>query len=107
MGSWAPPAGGSLTGRLALFSLKRRNELDVAAGALALTALGRNRAEALVRSHRLWEAYLDQNFDLPPDHLHDPAMRMEHFIGPELREKLAAELEQPDTDPHGRAIPPE
>ena len=37
---------------------------------------------------------------------HDPAMRMEHFLGPGLQDELASELRQPGTDPHGRAIPP-
>ncbi len=71
-----------------------------------LTAPGRKLARSLVRAHRLWEAFLEKNLDLPPDHLHDPATRMEHFIGPGLQEELAAELDEPRTDPHGRAIPP-
>ena len=71
-----------------------------------LTDEGRLRARSLVRGHRLWEAYLDRNFDLPADHLHEPATRMEHFLDPALQQELAAELEQPGIDPHGRAIPP-
>jgi Mn-dependent DtxR family transcriptional regulator len=53
----------------------------------------------------LWEAYLDENFDLPADHLHEPASHIEHFIGPNLQDKLSESLDRPDRDPHGRPIP--
>ncbi|WP_152051180.1 metal ABC transporter permease [Tautonia marina] len=76
-------------------------------GELTLTDRGRAEASELVRAHRLWESYLSTHFDLPPDHLHDPAERLEHFIGPGLRAELDAALEAPAADPHGRIIPPE
>jgi ABC-type Mn2+/Zn2+ transport system permease subunit len=76
------------------------------AGALTLTEAGRNAARNLVRAHRLWESYLDTHFDLPRDHLHDAAERMEHFLDPQLQEELAAELADRAVDPHGKAIPP-
>ncbi|HMC12425.1 MAG TPA: iron chelate uptake ABC transporter family permease subunit, partial [Pirellulaceae bacterium] len=75
-------------------------------GALQLTSAGRAAARSLIRAHRLWESYLDTHFDLPRDHLHDAAERMEHFLGTELQEELAAELADRATDPHGKAIPP-
>lgn len=74
-------------------------------GGLQLTETGRTRARSLVRSHRLWEAFMEKHFDLPPDHLHAPASRVEHYIGPELQDKLKEELRAPDVDPHGRQIP--
>lgn len=76
-------------------------------GELVLTDAGRARAAKLVRFHRLWEAYMGENFDIPTDHLHAAAERMEHFIGPELSEELLNELAQSDRDPHGRPIPSE
>lgn len=72
----------------------------------ALTDGGRTRAQSLVRAHRLWEAYLGEHFELPLDHLHDAAERIEHFLGPKLQEQLASELSAPSRDPHGRDIPP-
>jgi ABC-type Mn2+/Zn2+ transport system permease subunit len=93
---------------LALGQLRRGEFVSVSeTGALALTDRGRAEARELVRAHRLWESYLSTHFDLPPDHLHDPAERLEHFIGPGLRAELAADLQAPDADPHGRSIPPE
>jgi ABC-type Fe3+-siderophore transport system permease subunit len=94
-------------GWLAELLLLRKGQVKRSPATLLLTDLGRGRAEAIVRAHRLWESYLGQHFPLPADHLHDPAERMEHFIGPQLQEQLASELQQPDTDPHGRAIPPQ
>jgi hypothetical protein len=77
-----------------------------AAGELHLTDAGRAAARNLVRAHRLWESYLDTHFDLPRDHLHDAAERMEHFLDPQLQQELAAELADRAVDPHGKAIPP-
>jgi ABC-type Mn2+/Zn2+ transport system permease subunit len=74
-------------------------------GDLALTGAGRSAARGLVRAHRLWESYLDAHFDLPRDHLHDAAERMEHYLDPELADELAAELADRSVDPHGKAIP--
>ncbi|GIW74295.1 MAG: manganese ABC transporter permease [Phycisphaerales bacterium] len=66
---------------------------------LALTEPGRRKAQELVRRHRLWEAYLVQRAGLPPDHVHDPAQRLEHI-------EQAQPPQHEPTDPHGRAIPP-
>ncbi|MDP7014425.1 MAG: iron dependent repressor, metal binding and dimerization domain protein, partial [Pirellulaceae bacterium] len=55
---------------------------------------------------RLWESYMAKHFDLPPDHLHDAAERVEHFLDPSMRSQLAEEVPSA-TDPHGRAIPAE
>jgi len=91
---------------LAFARLRRRGWIEaLSSGFWRLTAAGRREAEAVVRSHRLWEAFLGQNFELPIDHLHAPATRIEHFIGPELQTELAAQLEEPHTDPHGKQIP--
>ena len=72
-----------------------------------LTEQGRRIARRLVRSHRLWESYLQKHFTLPDDHLHHSAERVEHFIGSEVRDALSRELDSPDMDPHGKAIPSE
>lgn len=98
------PAG--LSVRWAQFRLRRQNLVETAAdGRLALTPNGRRAAESVVRAHRLWERYLGAHFDLPLDHLHEAAERLEHFLGPELQARLDRELEHPGVDPHGRPIP--
>lgn len=93
--------------RLAVWRLRRRGELQLAGGALQLTDSGRTAASKLIRSHRLWEAYLAKHFELPPDHLHESAHRVEHYLDPEIRGQLSADLNEPAKDPHGRSIPDE
>ena len=39
---------------------------------------GRAEARKLVRAHRLWESYMAEHFELPEDHLHETAERVEH-----------------------------
>ena len=99
-------AGGGLTAWLAAPRLWWRGEVrPVPGGRLRLTPRGRQSAQSLVRSHRLWEAFLGEHFQLPLDHLHESAERVEHFIGPKLQERLATDLHQPGRDPHGKEIP--
>ncbi|MEX2288097.1 MAG: metal ABC transporter permease, partial [Planctomycetaceae bacterium] len=98
---------GPVLTRLALWRLTRKGRVKVDAAGYHLTDAGRESARRLVRSHRLWESYLGRHFNLPDDHLHEPASRVEHYIDPQLREELAAELDRPARDPHGREIPAE
>lgn len=93
-------------GRLARWHLLWRGWVSRDAwGRLLLSPGGRDAARRLVRAHRLWESYLDMHFDLPRDHLHEAAERMEHFLTPSLQEDLAKELADRTLDPHGRTIP--
>ncbi len=96
---------GPLLTRLTVWDVRRRGLVTVADGMYRLTAAGRDVARSLVRAHRLWETYLQKHFDLPADHLHAAAHRAEHFIDPDVREELAAELDAPGQDPHGTKIP--
>lgn len=98
--------GGGILPWLALVGLRFRGEVTRQGAAIGLTSTGRGRARRIVRSHRLWEAYLVQYLNLPADHVHEPAMRMEHFIGAPLEQQLASNITANETDPHGRAIPP-
>jgi hypothetical protein len=98
--------GGSVSSWLALPRLVWLGQLRATKrGRLSLTSSGRQAAQSLVRSHRLWEAFLGEHFQLPLDHLHESAERVEHFIGPALQERLASDLHQPERDPHGKEIP--
>jgi len=54
-----------------------------------LTEPGLRRAQTLVRSHRVWESYLVNELKFAPDHVHEPSDRMEHFLTPDLTEKIA------------------
>jgi manganese/zinc/iron transport system permease protein len=114
---------GPMLGRLALRGLVRAGELERAPrgtrGANAgdasgagdavgyqMTSDGRHAARQLVRSHRLWEGFLVQHLNLPPDHVHAPAERLEHVTSAAMREELDERMERPATDPQGKVIPP-
>lgn len=95
-----------MTTRLALWQLRLNGQIAHSrSGSIELNEKGRAHAQSLVRAHRLWESFLEQQFDLPLDHLHEPAERIEHYLGPELLAQVAGELTMPQLDPHGRAIP--
>jgi ABC-type Mn2+/Zn2+ transport system permease subunit len=108
--SWpqcAVALGGGPAAWLSVLAARRRGRVRVVSGlGVELTERGRESARSLVRSHRLWEAFLVEYFDLPLDHLHAPAERVEHYIGPQLQESLAAAVHATAVDPHGREIPP-
>lgn len=100
------PEPSSWTGSLARWHLVRKGLVQAAATGDQLTEAGHRLAQDVVRSHRLWESYMARHFDLPGQQLHATAERVEHFLDPNLQAELAAELDQPETDPHGKSIPP-
>ena len=75
------------------------------AGALTLTAAGRDRARALLRRHRLVERHLTDvlGFDWP--RAHAEADKLEHRVSAETAQALAEQLGNPVTCPHGNPIP--
>ncbi len=91
---------------LALRSLRRRGLLLESGGLVRLSEAGRVAARGLVRSHRLWESYLERRAQVPPDHVHELAARLEHVSDESLAERLSRNLGDPGRDPHGREIPP-
>src|SRR5687768_12248467 len=66
---------GHLTATFAGRDLLRRGQVVRSNGGLRLTDAGRDAARQLVRSHRLWEGYLQKHLNLPADHVHAPAER--------------------------------
>jgi manganese/zinc/iron transport system permease protein len=91
--------------RLALKRLFKNGLIVAESSSVRLSGKGRDLAQNLVRSHRLWEAYMARHFVPPGDHLHAAAEQVEHFLSPELQSELATELDQPEIDPHGKSIP--
>lgn len=70
-----------------------------------LTPRGWQRAASIVRNHRLWELYLTNAVEIPPDHVHDDAERIEHILGEETVRHLERRLGHATIDPHGKMIP--
>ena len=103
----AAPPPTTLRGRAAGLWLRAAGDIERTAAGWRLTPRGRRDAEMVVRSHRLWEAWLGRHVELPTDHLHPPAEWVEHHLGAAVRQRIEAELGAVSSDPHGSEIPPE
>lgn len=98
--------GGGWQALSAVAAARWRGAVRESPQGLELTPHGREAARALVRAHRLWESYLVEQLGFAPDHVHEPAERMEHYLGDGLQAAIAADLGHAASDPHGREIPP-
>jgi DtxR family Mn-dependent transcriptional regulator len=72
---------------------------------LVLTEKGRERAESVVRRHRLAERFLVDVVGLPWHLAHVEAGRWEHVISDEVEARFVELLGNPSTCPHGNPIP--
>ena len=71
-------------------------------GEWELTDVGRKRATSIIRTHRLWEVYLDKHFPQDKHQLHHAASRLEHVTTDEMQSALGDATH----DPHGSKVPP-
>jgi ABC-type Mn2+/Zn2+ transport system permease subunit/Mn-dependent DtxR family transcriptional regulator len=74
-------------------------------GEIQLTESGKQKANHLVRAHRLWETFLVEELGLKPDQIHEEAERFEHHLSEEEINEVDRNLGYPKTDPHGSPIP--
>src|SRR6201996_7846308 len=74
-------------------------------GAVTLTESGRRAALAMVRRHRLLEAFLVTELGYSWDEVHDEAEVLEHAVSDQLVARIDAKLGFPQRDPHGDPIP--
>lgn len=96
-----PPSVTEMVRRLAeLGLLKHRRYRGV-----SLSPRGRRAAEELVRHHRLLESFLVEVLGMGATEVHEEAERLEHVLSRRLEERIAAVLNFPAVDPHGRPIP--
>lgn len=85
--------------------LSAKNLLTRSGKEVNLTKTGKDRANNLVRAHRLWESYLVEKMGLTEAQIHDDAERFEHLLTEELLDEVDEHLGFPDVDPHGSPIP--
>ncbi len=70
-----------------------------------LTSKGIDKGRRVTKLHRLWEVYISEHLNLPQDHIHEDAEKMEHVITPEVEKQLEKVLKYPKYDPHHSKIP--
>jgi manganese/iron transport system permease protein/iron/zinc/copper transport system permease protein len=90
--------------RRVLRHLEGRGLLERQNGSYLLTESGWLEARRLVRSHRLWEAYL-QHVGMPANAIHGGAHRLEHVHDEQAVDYLDDKLGHPILDPHGELTP--
>ena len=86
---------------VAMFSLKKTGAVQNNEGVVQLTKDGRAKASSIVRTHRLWEVYLDKHFPQDTYQLHHSASRLEHVTTEVMQQELGAATH----DPHGSEVP--
>lgn len=74
-------------------------------GGVTLTPVGRRKALATLRRHRIIESYLVEVLGYSWDNVHAEAERLEHAVSDELIDCMAQKIGEPSTDPHGSPIP--
>ncbi|MDA9873559.1 metal ABC transporter permease [Saprospiraceae bacterium] len=85
--------------------LKKDGLLSIGSG-IGLTYKGKQKAEGLVRAHRLWELYQVDSMGLLEGQIHEEAEILEHHLSEEILDQLDKKLGFPSKDPHGSPIPP-
>lgn len=72
---------------------------------VTLTEAGSQAAEAVLRRHRLTERFLVDMLGMQWHQVHEEACRLEHFISGAVEARVIANLNNPQTCPHGNPIP--
>jgi DtxR family Mn-dependent transcriptional regulator len=70
-----------------------------------LTDSGRTVAFEVIRHHRLLELYLFRKLGFAWDEVHDEAESLEHVISEKVEQRIAEDLGDVRTDPHGHPVP--
>lgn len=71
---------------------------------IRLSPAGREQAEKLLSSHRLWEYILSNILGMDKAEIHEQADLLEHATGDALRKALNEFLSYPTKSPKGKAI---
>ena len=103
----APVAEGALAAELnvargplraALGRARGRGWVTSGPAGVTLTAAGREQSSRLARAHELWERFLRDQVGLEPDHVHDAAEWIEHYLNDEKIEDLDRLLARRETE---------
>lgn len=85
--------------------LHKKNLITYNGDSVMLTPEGEKAAGRVLRSHRLWEAYLTGKDVLGKNYIHSDAEEAEHLLTDEILDEIEEALGHPEFDPHGSPIP--
>jgi DtxR family Mn-dependent transcriptional regulator len=89
-----------------LLGLEKEECIERIGGFIRLTARGEEKAERLIRNHRLAECLFTELFQIEESELEETACKFEHILSPSVTESVCIFLGHPPVCPHGRRIPP-
>lgn len=88
-----------------LLGLEKEEFIRRNGGCISLTERGEEKAERLIRNHRLAECLFKELFEIDESELEDTACRFEHILSSNVTESVCIFLGHPPVCPHGRRIP--
>jgi len=94
------------TGNRATFQIMAQDGLiNLAGGQMLFTGPGKERADQLMRRHRLAERLFFETFGMGEEALHENACKVEPMWTPAVTDQVCTFLNHPQTCPHGDPIP--
>ncbi len=103
LASWLGVSTASITEMVK--KLTDRGLVERKGRSLFLLPDGRTIALKVIRKHRLAERLLTDHLNIPWDHAHEQACRLEHILSDQVVDALEEFLHYPKTCPHGHPIP--
>ncbi len=94
-----------VTNRATFMLMAQEGSICLEDGMISLTPSGQQRADQLIRRHRLAERFFYETFGLDEDRLHENALRVEPLWTAPVTDKICTFLNHPRTCPHGDPIP--
>jgi DtxR family Mn-dependent transcriptional regulator len=89
-----------------LEQLRREHLVQQEGAELHLTAVGLQRAEGIIRRHRLAEVLMHSVLQIGDREMEETACAMEHMLSEDAVDRVCAFLGHPTHCPHGGPIPP-
>jgi DtxR family transcriptional regulator, Mn-dependent transcriptional regulator len=92
--------------RIYLNEMVEKKLINLDDSRIVFTEPGRNRAELIIRRHRIAERLLNDVLEMRGDEFERSACQFEHFVNEEIIASICTLLGHPIVCPHGKKIPP-
>jgi len=89
-----------------LYQMEQKGWLSIKKDKVVLSTRGEERANEIIRRHRLAETLLSLVFELDDSQVESTACKFEHILSAQVTESVCAFLGHPRYCPHGKPIPP-
>ena len=97
---------GNEVAKKCLTEMVEMNLINLNNSRIVFTDAGRNRAERIIRRHRIAERLLNDVLEMSGNEFERGACQFEHFVNEEIIASICTLLGHPAVCPHGKKIPP-